>query len=388
MRNVPQAFLTTLQTAIRVVLDRDELNTFSVLQLGVDAGFLANVKAGAYPDQLVNFLTFLVRKGKLLDFSKQFLDAQKENARAEVDALRGQFTTLFTEDEESGRIGLSKEQFKLVRVGPGMPFVGREKFRDHLRRVLSGEENVHNVVGLTGGARSGQSFLGAYLAEVGRRLGVFTIIAVDFKRDLPTGPGEQITAVHLADTISRRLPGLEEYQNMYRDRPDDFKLSSFTQSLIRQLQAHEELYLFFFDHLNYVPLTDSVLDMIVYLADKIARPNTPGVLVTSGLTLRPQDRIFGDLHPVLLGTFSRKQVIVYFNYLYDSISTPEAREDLDQKRAFLRETMAAFPAEFFEDPTLATVAEIGQRCKAVTRIVLENSQPAEEELEDGLILDF
>lgn len=253
---------------------------------------------------------------------------------------------------------------------------------------MSGEDNVHKVLGLIGGARSGQSYLGVYLAEVGRKLGLYTIITVDFKRDLPVGPGEQVTAVHLADTISRRMVGLEEYQNMYRDRPDDFKLSSFTQSLIRQLQASEELYLFFFDHLNYVPLTDSVQDMIVYLTDMIARPDTPGVVVTSGLVLRPQDRIFGDLHWVTLGNFTQRQVVIYFNYLYDAISTPEARSDTDAKRAFLRETMKAFPDEFFHDLEQATVVEISRRCRAVTQIVLANSEPAEADVDDGLILDY
>jgi hypothetical protein len=388
MRTIPQPFFEALRQAMDTVLNRDELETFSIINLGLDLGFLTNVKEASYPVQLVNYLSFLNRKGKLMNLAKAFIESQKDNDRDVVDLLRKQFTAIFTVDEATGNIGLSKEQFKVVNIGPGMPFIGREEFRDHLREVLSGQKNVHNIVSLDGGARSGHSFLGNYLAEVGRKLKAYTIISIDFKRDLPVNNGEQITGVHLADTISRRIDGLEEYQNMHRDRPDDFKLSSFSQSLIRQLQASDQLYLFFFDHLNYVPLTDSVLDMIVYLADKIARPDTPGVMVTSGLHLRPQDQIFGDQHHVSLESFTRKQVAIYFNYLYDSISTPEAREDRDAKRDFLRETMTAFPVEFFDDPAEATVVEIGQRCRAVTEIVLSHSEPAEEDVEEGLILDF
>lgn len=388
MHTVPQPFFEALRQALLSVLDRDGLETLAVIKFGPGMGFREQVRDGAFADQVVEFMSFLSRKGKLLPLSIAFLDQEKDNDRAEVTGLRKQFDALFDVNEATGEVVLSKEPFKVVSIGPGMPFIGRSEFKNHLRQVLSGRENVHNVVSLVGGARSGHSFLGAYLAEISRKLKVYTIIAVDFKRDLPVDFGEQISAVHLADTLSRRIDGLEEYQNMYRDRPDDFKLSSFTQSLIRQLQSVDELHVFFFDHLNYVPLSDSVQDMIVYLADKIARPNTPGIVVASGLALRPQDSIFGDLHPVSLSTFTRKQVAIYFNYLYDSISTPEARQDLEAKRAFLRETMQAFPEEFFADPTKATVEEIGQRCKMVTKIVLAQSEPAEEDIEDGLILDF
>ncbi|MEM6771352.1 MAG: hypothetical protein AAF597_12285, partial [Bacteroidota bacterium] len=328
MRTIPQPLFEALRQALTAVLDRDGLDTLAVIKFGPGQGFREQVRDGAFGDQVVEYLSLLSRKGKMMALIIAFLEQEKDNGRAEVAVLQEQFDTLIDIDTVSGEISLSKEPFKVVSIGPGMPFIGREAFKNHLRQVLSGHENVHNVVSLVGKARAGHSFLGAYLAEIGRRLKAYTIIAVDFKRDLPVDFGEQITAVHLADTLSRRIDGLEEYQNMYRDRPDDFKLSSFTQSLIRQLQTTDTLYVFFFDHLNYVPLSDSVQDMIVFLADKIARPNTPGVVVTSGLALRPQDQIFGDLHPVELGTFTRKQVGIYFNYLYDSISTPEARADL------------------------------------------------------------
>ncbi len=388
MRTIPQPFFEALRQALLAVIDRDGLETMAVIKFGPGMGFREQVRDGAFGDQVVEYLSFLSRKGKLMALATAFLDQEKENGRIEVSRLKQQFDALFEVDNDTGTISLSKEPFKVVSIGPGLPFIGRETFKNHLRQVLSGRESAHSVVSLEGGARYGHSYLGTYLEEIGRRLSAYTVISVDFKRDLPVDAGEQITGVHLADTLSRRIDGLEEYQNMYRDRPDDFKLSSFTQSLVRQLQASEELYVFFFDHLNYVPLSDSVQDMIVYLADKIARPDTPGVVVTSGLALRPQDQVFGDLHPVKLKVFTRKQVAIYFNYLYDSISTPEARADLDAKRDFLRETMEPFPEAFFEDPAQASVEEIGQRCRAITEIVLANSEPAEEDVEDGLILDF
>lgn len=372
-------------------MDVDELETFSVLQYGPAMAFLNLVRNSGYPNQVAEYLGVLAREGKLVDFAKRLLDAnaKKDDPHEEIVALRERFAYDFVVDKVSGRIGLGKKPFDLVSVGPGMPFLGRDKIRNRMRKLLSGDARTKNVMDLAGASGIGKSYVGVYLAELGRQLALYRIISVDFKRDLPVSPDEQITAVHLADTISRRVDGLEEYHNMYRDRPDDFKLSSFTQSLIRQLQKSDELHLFFFDHLHYVPLTDSVQDMIVYLADSIARPDTPGVVVTSGLALRPQDEVFGDVGVIGLGKITYQQVLKYFNYLYDAISTAEARADQAAKLAFLQRAMKPLPKDFFADETQATVAEISARCRMMTDILIDGGEEGTDDIEEpGLILDL
>lgn len=387
MPSLPASFMESLHQAVVVVMDRDEMETLSVLLFGPPLAFRANVPEISYSDQLVAYLALLNRRGHLPEFTIRFLDKQVGNLRQEVTDLRVKFDRTFTIAED-GSIGLAPALFNVVQIGKSTPFIRRKGFQRHLRKVLGGEDFAHNVVALGGAPKSGRSYLGSYLSEIGTRNKLYKPISIDFRKDLPIGAGERPSAVHLADTLGRKISGLEEYRNMYRDRRADFKLSSFVQSLLTALQTSTELCLFFFDHIGRVPIDDSLQDLIVYLADKVARPETPGLVVVSGLLLRPGDEVFGGIHQIDLMPFDRKEVIVFFNHFYDFISTPELKANKEIKRSFLKSAMQKFPKALFEGSNSPTVAEIGELLKLTVRSILDNSEEAEDEVnDDSLILD-
>jgi hypothetical protein len=121
MRTVPRLIIDAFSHAVTEVMLPDDLQMFSVQQLGPELGFERNVRDGTWDYQVVTYVEALARKGKLVIAIQKFLAQEENNPRDEIRKLRQQFAACFTTNDATGKIGLSQEPFNVVSIGPGMP---------------------------------------------------------------------------------------------------------------------------------------------------------------------------------------------------------------------------------------------------------------------------
>lgn len=257
----------------------------------------------------------------------------------------------------------------IIEVMYHKPFIGRDGLKGYFQ-ALEGGQKIPAVLLINGRSRVGRSYLFHFCDRLTSRE-LFKLVKIDFRR--PT----RLTPWLLAREIAI-LVGLPDFHRKdIGDRSEDFKQQIFLNHLQAYLEKTEDRFLFFLDHCDEQDLSMATRDLIVGLANLIARDSVPGYLMAVGLSQIDQDRINGE-QPTL-NNFRKADLQHYFEQYYDQLSKEFDTVREEDKAVFVNLALRKIPDEWFQDPLKTNVEPLSRTAELITQTLRESAMEQAQE---------